>query len=240
MDSKRLVEGNLVDVLTHQHRRAQQSVWERRQHDVPSDRPDRRVVGAAHHQRAPDDEHVGLTETMLLQPQRRRGIGDAEHEAREREGEHRPTPGQREHHEDRQVGDVDQKDRHQERPAAHQTRQHRVRRVQGTRVVGAVRAHLGVEQVVHQVVGNVGQGDPDQGEDEPAPVQARLPYRQQCRNQARYQRHRQDGRPGDHEPSRDGVDRRIGRRVGRANGVRPGRHLGARLDLGHFRIVCLK
>ena len=202
--------------------------------------PDRRVIGAAHHQRAPHDEHVGLTETMLLQPQRRRGVGDAEQEAREGEGQHRPSASQREHHEDRQVGEVDQKDRHQQRPAAHQSGQHRVWRVKGAWIVGAVGAHLGVEQVVHQVVGDVGQGDPDQGEDEPAPVQARLPDRQQRRHQAGYQRHRQHGRPGHHEPARDSVDRRVRRRVGGADGVRPRRHPGARLDLGHSRIVCLK
>ena len=82
------------------------------------------------------------------------------------------------------------------------------------------------------------KGDPDEGEDEPAPVQTRLPDRQQCRHQSGYQSHRQHGRPGDDEPARDNVDRRIGRRVGGADGIRPGRDPGARLHLGHSRIVC--
>ena len=114
-----------------------------------------------------------------------------------------------------------------------------MRRVQGAWVAGAVGAHLGVEQVVHQIVGDMRQGDTKQGEDEPAPVQTRLPDRQQRRHQAGYQGHRQHRRPGDHEPARDCVDRPVRRRVGGADGVRPGRQPGARLDLRHPRIVCL-
>ena len=238
MDSERLVERDLVDVLAHQHRRAQQPVRKRRHDDVPADGADGGVVGAAHHQRAPHDEDVGLTEPALLQPQRRCGVGDAEHESREREGQHRPAASQREYHEDREVGDVDQKDRHQQRLAAHQSGQHGVRRVQGARIVGAVRADLRVEQVVHQIVGDMGEGDSDQRQHQPAPVQARLPDRQQRGHQPGYQGHRQYRGPGHHEPARDDVDRGVRRRIRGAQGVRPGRNLGAGLDLGHSRIVC--
>ena len=191
---------------------------------------DRRVVGAADHQRAPHHQNIRFTEATLLQPHRRRGVGDAEDEAGQRERQHGPAAGPGQHDQDRQVGQVHQADRDQQGAAADQTRQHRMRGVERARIGVAVETGLGVEQIVHQVIGGVRQQDSDDRESEPAPIQSGLPDRQQRGDQTGEQRHRQHRGAGDDEPSGDGVDRPVRRGIGGAQGVGPGAEARTRLS----------
>ena len=101
------VPRDLVDVLAHQHGRAQQRVRQRREHDGAGDRAGRRVVRAADHQRSPHDEDGRLAEAALLQPQRRRGVRGREQEAAERERDDRPAARDGEHDHDREADRVD-------------------------------------------------------------------------------------------------------------------------------------
>ena len=81
------------------------------------------------------------------------------------------------------------------RPARHHPRQHRVRRVQGAGVRRGVGSHLGVEEVVHEVVGAVGEEQPGEGQEQQSGVEPGAPHGQQRRHRAGHERHGEDGGP---------------------------------------------
>ncbi len=158
LDAEGRVERGLVDVLAHEHRRAQQAVGDRGGHDLPREVPDRGVVGPAHHERTPHHKDVGLAQAPLLEAQRRGGVGDGQGETRQGEGHHGPAPVDGQDHQDAEIDDVhDQRAARPESVAGDHPRQHRVRGVQGAGVRRRVGTHLHVEEVVHEVVGHVGQ-----------------------------------------------------------------------------------
>ena len=222
-DPQGLVEGGLVDVLAHEHRRAQQSVGDRGHHDLPGQVPHRGVVGPAHHERSPHQEDVGLAQSPLLEAQRRGGVGDRQREPRQGEAHHRPSPVGGQHHQDGEVGDVHDQCRAGQASPRHHARQHGMRCVQGARVRHGVGTDLGVEEVVHEVVGAVGQDQAGEGEDEQSGVEAAAVHGQARRHRAGHEGHGKDGRPGEHEPARHHVEGTPRGRVGGAQHLDPGR-----------------
>ena len=177
--SLRRIPLGLVDVLAHEDGGAQQAIGDRSHEHVPGQVAHRRVVRAAHHQRAPDREHVGLTEPALLQPQGRRRVGRAQEEPAQGEGHDRPAPVPEQHDEDGEVGDVDRQGCGQQPAPGDHPREHRVGRVQRAWVRARVGPDLEVDQIVHLVVGDVGQEDAGQGQEEQAGPKTGLVHRQQ-------------------------------------------------------------
>jgi hypothetical protein len=103
-----------------------------------------------------------------------------------------------------------------------------VRRVQRPDVALGVDAAGGVEVVVDHVVGGMGQHQPDDGEEEQAPVDRRTCAdtvgldRQQTPDQPRPDGHREDRGAGDDEPLADRVEGPGDRRVRGLEDLPPG------------------
>ena len=134
---------------------------------------------------------------------------------------------------DRGADRIDDEDRDLELALGHPAGQDRVRRIEGADVVVRVDAAGRVEVVVDHVVGGVRQDEPDDGEQEQAPVDRRAAAdpvgldRQQAADQARPDRHREDRGAGDDEPLADRVERARSRAGWRSRGS-PSRRGGAR------------
>ena len=188
---------------------------------------------------------VGLAESALLEPQRWGRVGEAEEEAPRANPSHDPATKRPSTTRMRQIHRV-----HDERAVASPAlgdhpRQHRVGRVEGAGVGRGVRPHLDVEQVVHEIVGHVGQDEADEGEDEQAGTEPGTVDGQQRRPRPGHQGHGQDRSPGEHQPARHGVEGTARRRVGGAQHLAPGREpaLGGRgrwgrgQDVAHLCIV---
>ena len=90
----------------------------------------------------------------------------------------------------------------------------RVGRVHGPRVVGLVQPRRAVEQVVHQVVGRVGQHDPEEGQSEQPGVEVVVVDGEQAGDEPGGERHGQHRGPGQEEPLADDVHLARGGRVG--------------------------
>ena len=193
----------------------------RRDEDPEREVACRGVVGAADHQGAPHHEHRGLAQPVLLEPERRCRVRDRQQEPTQRERDHRPTAEHEQHDQDREVGDVDRDRGRQQPSAADHPRQDRMGRVQGPRVAVGVGADFEVEEIVHQIVGDVGEHQPDRRQREQAPPHVLVVIRrEQSRDCGCGERHRQHRRARDHEPARYGVHA-SGRRVGRPHHVTP-------------------
>ena len=216
------VPRDLVDVLAHEHGRAEQRVRQRREHDRAGNGAGRRVVDAADHERAPHDEHGRLAEAVLLQAQRRRGVRGSRAGSRRARTRRSASPAPT-------VSTIMiarhialTTSAHPASPLARDhARQHGVRRVEVARVVLAVGADLEVEEVVHQVVGHVREHDADRREREPSPRDVGVAVdREQARDRGRDQRHREHAGAGQVEPLRHRVEP-ARRRVRRGEDVLP-------------------
>ena len=122
---------------------------------------------------------------------------------------------------DREAHRVDDERVDRESLAAHDARDHRVRRVEVAGVVGGIGADLEVEEVVHDVVRHVREHDAETGEGEVRPVDARIAeHREQSGEAGGHEGHREHARPGQPQPLRHGVERAL-RRVGGGEHVEP-------------------
>ncbi len=98
-----------------------------------------------------------------------------------------------------------------------------MRRVEGPRIVGRVRTDLDIEEIVHQVVGHMGEDDPDEGQHEEPTVEAGLSHREQGGDGTGGQCHREHRGPRQHQPPAHEVERPVLGRVGGAQDFGPAR-----------------
>ena len=107
------------------------------------------------------EEHAGLAQAVVLEPDRRGDVEDRDEQAGQREGEDERAAdrGQVEHQ--RGVDDVDGQDRGGQLALRDPARQDRVRRVERPDVALGVDAAGRVEVVVDHVVRGVGEHEPD-------------------------------------------------------------------------------
>ena len=135
----------------------------------------------------------------------------------------RPADRRQEEH-DRGADDVDDEDRVFELALGHPAGQDRVRRVERPDVVVGVDAAGRVEVVVDHVVGGVGQDQPDDREQEQAPVDRRRRRDrgrldgQQPADEPGPDGHREDRGAGDDQPLADRVERAASRAGWRSRG----------------------
>jgi hypothetical protein len=182
--------------------------------------------------------HHELAEPALLEPQRRRRVGEVENDAGKAEHEHDPAAGDDEHDQDRDVGEVDKYGGPEQPASADHPGQDRVRGVQRPRVLVGVESGIGVEEVVDEVVRDVRKHDPDERECEPSGREVCSAHGQQAGDRARGQCHRQHAGAGDDQPAGNAV-KLTGRRVDRAERVTPARQPALRRQrcrgVGHHR-----
>ena len=118
------------------------------------------------HERAPHDEHAGLAEADVLEPDRRRNVEHGYEQAAERERRDERSALRHEEQQDREVDHVGEQDRRAQLALRDPAREDRVRRVQRPDVVVGVDAALEVEVVVDHVVRGVGDDEAEDGEGE--------------------------------------------------------------------------
>jgi hypothetical protein len=148
----------------------------------------------------------------MLEADRRRHVEHRDEQPRQREGDDQRTTDDGEGEHDRRADGIRDEDRGTELALRHPARQDRVRRIQRPDVALGVDSTGRVEVVVDHVIGGMGQHEPDDGEEEQAPVDRRPTAdpvrfdREQTAEQPRPDGHREDRSARDDQPLADRVE----------------------------------